>query len=643
MINMTEAQVYARIAEKISAITGVVLGEKQSGLIQSRVSKRIRDLGLKSAQDYWDYLSESHEEEVSVLISLLTTHHTFFFREWAHFEYLESVLPEIVSRLKANGRRSLRIWCAACSFGQEVYSLAMFLEDKLKRLDPSLKFEIFGSDVDEKSVKVAQNGVYRWHEVQKIPAFYLSAHWARGKEEIADFVKAKNSIRSACRFDVVNLMDVKSKMKDEKFDLIFCRNVFIYFTREQIERISNELGRHLHGAGLLFLGLSESLYDLKVSFKHLGKSVYQTLTLDPAQAVTQSAAQNVSARPATVAAKSSPAVTQVKRPEPIQNIPSRPVVPEKTGPIRVFCVDDSPSVLKILQTLVNSGGGFQVVGTALNGVEAAKKLPEAKADVVTLDIHMPELDGIEYLRRHFNAQHPPVVMISSVARGDAKFALKAMEYGASDYIEKPSLDNLASKKDEILAKLKLVARTPRREKFDAKGLDASFSKVLLVSDAGQKLIVLPTTLASRSSWGMVLKGIDRPHPPIVLAVDALPQLLDDLIEPLSRELGLSILRYKEGLKPDQNRIYLAHQDEADRFVRKPHKHLPAIGVIGELTPASGKKVLEWPNARLVIEDSPFGSSSVMGDLRRRSVLSVPLTSFAYELTKLVAGAEEDAA
>ena len=129
-------------SSEVSRLTGVQLGEKQRAMVESRLNKRSHELGLEGIQDYVEYYRERGQQETTALISLMTTHHTYFFREYSHFEYLEkNVLAKAVVAAKARGDKTVRIWSAACSRGQEVYSLAMFLDFHLKNMAPDVTFE----------------------------------------------------------------------------------------------------------------------------------------------------------------------------------------------------------------------------------------------------------------------------------------------------------------------------------------------------------------------------------------------------------------------------------------------------------------------------------------------------------------------
>ena len=217
------------VSALVSERTGVILGDRQSNMVESRLLRHVRDLGLDSTQDYISYVEKHREKETQHLISLLTTHHTFFFREYEHFEHLSGeALPRLVAHLRRIGRKSIRVLSAACSKGHEVYSLAMYLK---RHLPPDFSYEVVGGDICEESVEFAKNGVYRWDEVKTIPAEFLNGNWIRGTGAISDFAKISASVKQHTKFESMNLIALGQQKVTEKFDLILCRNVFIYSDR----------------------------------------------------------------------------------------------------------------------------------------------------------------------------------------------------------------------------------------------------------------------------------------------------------------------------------------------------------------------------------------------------------------------------
>ena len=189
------------ICRYISKITGVQLGERQESMVSSRLQRRALDLKLAGIEEYYPYFQRNITSETKALVSLLTTHHSFFFREITHFQFLaQTGLGNIIEAVRGRGDKQIWVWSAACSRGQESYSLAMFLSHHLERMAPDLSFEILGTDVDEQSVSIARNGVYHRNEIKAVPMQYLGDHWVRGSGDIADYVKARNSLKEHCRF-----------------------------------------------------------------------------------------------------------------------------------------------------------------------------------------------------------------------------------------------------------------------------------------------------------------------------------------------------------------------------------------------------------------------------------------------------------
>ena len=371
------------VCQLVNKEAGIVLGEKQATMVETRVKKRMIDLSLQFPSEYIDYIKRNFLEEKEQLVSALTTHHTYFFREFQQVEALLKLLPDVIERAKARGKKELRLWSAACSRGQEAYTLSMFLDFHLKKIDPEMNFKIVGSDIDSNSVKIAQNAVYNKKEIFRVPAQYLASHWAKGTGRIADFVKAKNSLKSHCEFKVCNLLDIQGIQG--KFDIIFIRNVLIYFTEDDIAKITKGLCEHSEKGGLIVCGASETLSGYGDKLQRIAPYIYQygetPKTKEPQKAVVQE------------------------------------LKPETDKILRVVTVDDSPSVLKLLKKILTEEHGFEIVGSAENGIQANEQIEKLKPDLVTLDIHMPEMTGLEYLEKHFYSNHPPVVMISSASRG----------------------------------------------------------------------------------------------------------------------------------------------------------------------------------------------------------------------------------
>lgn len=599
------------IARLVNEITGVQLGDRQRTMVETRLKKRMIELGIKDESEYITFLQANRKTETDALVSLLTTHHTFFFREFTHFQYLEKEgLPRILKSMKARGETVLRIWSAACSNGQEVYSLSMFLQHTLARMAPGVTYQILGTDVAPQSVATAKNGVYAYKEIKEIPLHFLSNHWTKGTGEISEFVRANQSIKAPCSFEVLNLLNIGTTLGKKSFDLIFCRNVFIYFTPAQIKTITNNLLSHLLPDGVLIIGVSESLNGLNLPLLTVGPSTYiHKASVDP-----------------SAAAKVTPIRGDIVL--PLAGTPET-----KPAVLRVLCVDDSPSILTLLRQVLKKEHGFEVVGTAVNGKDAMEKIKTLDPDVVTLDIHMPEMDGITYLQKNITKDHPPVVMISSVSRDSSDLALKALELGATDYVEKPALSNLEERAAEIRIKLSYACQNRKTGVARAAlTLDQSFSKLPTIKNPDKKIRIVVAGLQDRQKLQAVLRGFLGPQPPTVVLMEGSETALPSLVTRLQKEIGKPVELFQPGgptaLKPGQ--VYVGDFGKVwDTVFSTYSKYRSSVLVYGLLSNASTSKLAAWPkgSGQILIEDIQGVANNAA--LLRLASDQVPATSFAY--------------
>ena len=256
---------------RVSELTGIHLTEAKRELVYGRVSRRLRVLRLNSFSAYCELLGKPGSEELEQFVNAITTNLTSFFREAHHFDYLaEKALPQRLARQQSS--RRLRIWSAGCSTGEEPYSIAITLKESLGSLT-GWDARILATDLDSNVLARARRGIYSAESVQKIPG-KGTGRWFRRAPDAGDNAwEVLPEIRELIVFKQLNLMG-DWPMRG-KFDVIFCRNVVIYFDKSTQKVLFERFGNILEDEGFLFLGHSESLFQVTDRFRHIGKSTYR--------------------------------------------------------------------------------------------------------------------------------------------------------------------------------------------------------------------------------------------------------------------------------------------------------------------------------------------------------------------------------
>ena len=253
--------------------TGIYLPEAKKALVVARLSKRLRALGLPNFGAYFE-LVERDRAEHTVMLDAICTNETRFFREPRQFEFLEAEMLPLWRQRGENGLmpKRIRAWSAACSTGEEPYSLAMLLRTHFP-LDAGWNIEILASDISTKVLAAAREAVWPIERAGDIPPDYRRAYMLKGVRAEQGKMRAQPNIRSLVEFRRLNLNDDQYAV-DGPFDLIFCRNVLIYFNRDTKAAVIDRLARHLSPAGLLFLGHSETLHSAAHALRLVGPTAY---------------------------------------------------------------------------------------------------------------------------------------------------------------------------------------------------------------------------------------------------------------------------------------------------------------------------------------------------------------------------------
>ncbi|MDQ7017415.1 MAG: CheR family methyltransferase [Gammaproteobacteria bacterium] len=252
--------------------TGIVVSDDKFDMFYSRLSRRVRRLGLSNFDEYCDFIEQSGAKgELTELINSVTTNLTSFFREQHHFDYLKmTVIPELLVKNRAD--KEMSVWSSGCSTGEEPYSLAITLLDSLRdNLNWSVRID--ATDVDSNVLATAESGVYLYDHLNGMSKQCLRTWFQRGMGSNADKVRVKSIVRSMIDFHELNL--VGNWSVSDKKDVIFCRNVIIYFDKKFKKRLVDKYADVLKVGGYLFIGHSESLFNITDRFELIGKTIYR--------------------------------------------------------------------------------------------------------------------------------------------------------------------------------------------------------------------------------------------------------------------------------------------------------------------------------------------------------------------------------
>ena len=260
---------FALLSRLVQRVAGIHLPPPKRALVEARLARRLRALGVSSFLEYYRYATRD-EAELVQLVDSICTNETKFFRDPAHFALLrERVIPRWIESARQGARPPLaRAWSAACSTGEEPFSLAMVLLDELY---PPWEVEVLATDLSTKVLRHAQAGEWSIERAQQVPEAYRKRYLLRGTGQHEGRMRAMPSLREAIRFQRCNLH--QGRLPDVKHDLIFCCNVLIYFERATRRAVISRLLEHLEPDGLLFLGSAE-IVDPGLPVRKVAPNVY---------------------------------------------------------------------------------------------------------------------------------------------------------------------------------------------------------------------------------------------------------------------------------------------------------------------------------------------------------------------------------
>lgn len=272
---LTDAE-FEKFSKLIYQHTGIYMKAEKKELLNARLGKRLRLCQIPTFKAYYEFINDPAQQsgEFVHFLDSVSTNFTSFFREVSHFDYLKSkVLPELVAQ-QAGGGRELFFWSSASSSGEEPYTLSMVLHD-FAASQPGLRYKILATDISTKVLNMAVRGVYPMEQAMKVPQDVLRKYFQKGVGDSAGKIKIRKVIREKVAFQRFNLMG--EFPWHNEMDVIFCRNVMIYFDRVTQEQLIRKFHGCLCKGGYLFIGHSESIASIKHEFVQVEATTYRKL------------------------------------------------------------------------------------------------------------------------------------------------------------------------------------------------------------------------------------------------------------------------------------------------------------------------------------------------------------------------------
>lgn len=268
-------EVWGKLSPFIEGQLGIRMPDDKRHMLQNRLLRRVRHLGLETFEEYVDYLftEEGSFNELTPFFNEVTTNKTFFFREYRHFEVLsDRIIPDYLKSRKSPND-PFRVWSSACSTGEELYSIACIIEEYMRTENVSFPYEIMGTDVSTRVLWQAHDAIYDEDQIGMISKDVAFRYFLRGKSDSRKR-RVIPAIRSRVKLRKLNLMD-ESYPLVHNFDAIFCRNVLIYFSREDIIKIVTRQIRHLKQSGYLITGHADSIYSVANQLTRIEPSIFR--------------------------------------------------------------------------------------------------------------------------------------------------------------------------------------------------------------------------------------------------------------------------------------------------------------------------------------------------------------------------------
>ena len=267
---------FNRLSDFIFKQSGIKMPMVKKIMLQSRLQKRLKELKITSFGEYADYVfsKEGQRNEIIHMLDVVSTNKTDFFREPVHFDFLTNdILQNFIKNNPVN--KNLKVWSAGCSSGEEPYTIAIVLNE-FKQKVPGLNFSITGTDISSQILQKAASAIYKEDRIINIPLELKRKYFLRSKDREQKTVRVTKELRSYTKYSRLNFMDTSYNLP-EMFDVIFCRNVLIYFNRETQEQVINKLCIKLKSGGYLFIGHSESILGMNLPLEQIKPTIFRRI------------------------------------------------------------------------------------------------------------------------------------------------------------------------------------------------------------------------------------------------------------------------------------------------------------------------------------------------------------------------------
>ncbi|MFW7381554.1 MAG: chemotaxis-specific protein-glutamate methyltransferase CheB [Oligoflexus sp.] len=500
--------------------SGISLSSTKKELLQTRLLSRLKQLKMASFHEYRKFLESIPPKhgEWQHLTNQISTNKTDFFREAAHFKFLmENFLPEWQ---KNHPQQKLRVWSAAASTGEEAYTLAMILDEYFAGKDA---FEIYASDVNTKVLRYAENAVYPRQRLMQIPETYHRSCLAFGSKGLEDWFRIAKRLQNRVQFAQRNLLH--GPFHDlGMFDIIFCRNVFIYFPMDVVEKIIHDFYEVSSDHGLLVIGHSENLIQTKHKWRQIRSSILSKSSTPQAQKA------------------------------PISLVHTdRPSARQKT---KVLVVDDSPTIRRLLASIIDAAPDLELVASVGNPLQVADAIQSYHPDVMTLDINMPEMNGCQLLERILPQYPIPAVIVSSLGIDQGDKVLRALEIGAVDYLQKPSLSDLKTLAPILIETLLTASQVKINPNKKLPLVKVRHSQTRTTTEHCH-VIAIGASTGGTKALGEILSRLPDDLPPIVIVQHIPPVFSKAFADRLNRSCPLTIKEAEDGEILQDGHVYIA--------------------------------------------------------------------------------------